>query len=135
LINLEILIGLPGYQITGIEGVGVEARITARYSGPVSCAHCGGSRLRSKGRYIRQVRHENIGARQGVLELEARKWQCLDCGRYFRQRFPGILPCQRASEAFQAMISASIWMALTAAAWGGEKESARPPSSATSGTA
>jgi transposase len=104
LINLEILIGLPGYQITGIEGVGVEVRITARHSGPVSCAHCGGSRLRSKGRYIRQVRHENIGARHGVLELEARKWQCLDCGRYFRQRFPGILPCQRASEAFQAMI-------------------------------
>jgi transposase len=104
LINFEILIGLPGYQITGIEGVGVEVRITARYSGPVFCAHCGGSRLRSKGRYVRQVRHENIGARHGVLELEARKWQCLDCGRYFRQRFPGILPCQRASEAFQALI-------------------------------
>ena len=104
MINLEILIGLPGYQITGIEGAGVEVRIAARYSGPLSCAHCGGSRLRSKGRYVRQVRHENIGARHGVLELEARKWQCLDCGRYFRQRFPGILPCQRSSEAFQAMI-------------------------------
>jgi transposase len=104
LINLEILIGLPGYQITGIEGVGVEVRISARYNGPVSCAHCGGSHLRSKGRYVRQVRHENIGSRHGVLELEARKWQCLDCRRYFRQRFPGILACQRASEAFQAMI-------------------------------
>jgi transposase len=104
LINLEILIGLPGYQITGIEGVGVEVRISARYSGPVSCAHCGRSRLRSKGRYVRKVRHENIGARHGMLELEAHKWQCLDCGRYFRQRFPGILACQRASEAFQAMI-------------------------------
>jgi len=105
LINLEILIGLPGYQITGIGGVGVEVRIAARYSGPVCCAHCGGSRLRSNGRYVRQVRHENIGSRHGVLELEARKWQCLDCGRYFRQRFPGILlPCQRSSEAFQAMI-------------------------------
>ncbi len=104
MINLEILTGLPGYQITGIEAVGVEVRISARYSGPVSCAHCGRSRLRSKGRYVRKVRHENIGARHGMLELEAHKWQCLDCGRYFRQRFPGILPCQRASEAFQAMI-------------------------------
>ena len=82
----------------------MEVRISARYSGPVCCAHCGGSRLRSKGRYVRQVRHENIGARHGVLKLEARKWQCLDCGRSFRQRFPGILPCQRSSEAFQAMI-------------------------------
>ncbi len=104
MINLEILTGLPGYQITGIEAVGVEVRISARYSGPVSCAHCGRSRLRSKGRYVRKVRRENIGARHGMLELEAHKWQCLDCGRYFRQRFPGILPCQRASEAFQAMI-------------------------------
>jgi len=56
LINLEILIGLPGHQITGIEGVGVEVRISARYNGPVSCAHCGGSHLRSKGRYVRRVR-------------------------------------------------------------------------------
>ncbi len=95
MINLEILIGLPGYQITGIEGVGVQVRIAARYSGPVSCAHCGGSRVRSKGGYSRQVRHENIGARHGMLELEARKWQCLDCGCSFRQRFPDILPCQR----------------------------------------
>jgi len=96
--------GLPGYQITGIEGVGVEVRISARCNGPISCAHCGGSHLRSKGLYTRRVRHENLGARHVVLELEARKWHCLDCGRYFRQRFPGILPCQRASEAFQVMV-------------------------------
>jgi transposase len=104
LINAEILIGLPGYQITGMERVGGEVRISARYSGPISCARCGGGKLRSKGCYRRRVRHEDRGIRRGVLDLEARKWQCLDCGRHFRQRFPGILPCQRASEAFQAMI-------------------------------
>jgi len=60
--------------------------------------------LRSKGRYRRLVRHEDLGIRHAVLELEARKWHCVDCGRYFRQRFPGILPCQRSSEAFQGMI-------------------------------
>jgi len=104
LINSEILIGLPGYQITGMGRVEGQLRIWARYSGPISCAHCGGSQLRSKGRYRRVVRHEDIGIRHAVLELEARKWHCVDCGRYFRQRFPGILPCQRSSEAFQAMI-------------------------------
>ena len=81
-----------------------QLRISARYSGPISCAHCGGSQLRSKGRYRRVVRHEDLGIRHAVLELEARKWHCVDCGRYFRQRFPGILPCQRSSEAFQVMI-------------------------------
>ena len=104
MINSEILIGLPGYQITGMGRVEGQLRIWARYSGPISCAHCGGSQLRSKGRYRRVVRNEDIGIRHAVLELEARKWHCVDCGRYFRQRFPGILPCQRSSEAFQAMI-------------------------------
>src|SRR5664279_240337 len=42
--------------------------------------------------------------RRCVLELEGHKWQCLECRRYFRQRFPGILACQRSSEAFQKMV-------------------------------
>jgi len=50
------------------------------------------------------VRHENWGLRHCVLEVEATKFQCHDCGRYFRERFPGIQPCQRSSEAFQKMI-------------------------------
>jgi transposase len=104
LVNSEIFIGLRGYQITGIEKVGAEVRIAVRYSGPLGCPHCGGNRLRSKGRYSRRVRHEDWGLRHCVLELEARKLQCLDCQRQFRQRFPGILPCQRSSEAFREMI-------------------------------
>jgi transposase len=104
LINSGILIGLPGYQITGIDWKEGEVRISARSSGPIECPHCGGSQLRSKGRYVRRVRHEDWGLRHGVLELEGRKWHCQSCGRYFRQRFPGVLPCPRASEAFQAMV-------------------------------
>jgi transposase len=104
LIESEILLGLPGYQITGIAREGGEVRITARYSGPLSCPHCGGAELRNKDRYQRRVRHEDWGVRHIVLLLEGHKWHCRGCGRYFRQRFPGILPCQRASEAFQETI-------------------------------
>ena len=39
-----------------------------------------------------------------MLFLEGRKWLCLSCSRYFNQRFPGILPSQRSSEAFRQMI-------------------------------
>jgi transposase len=39
-----------------------------------------------------------------VLRLELRKSRCLDCGRCFRQRIPGIEPFQRASESFQEMV-------------------------------
>jgi transposase len=70
----------------------------------MSCPQCGGSRLRDKGRYARSVRHENWGLRHCRLLLEGRRLHCLECGRYFRQRFPGISRWQRASEAFQEMI-------------------------------
>ena len=56
------------------------------------------------GSYVRRVRHENWGLRRVVLLLRGSKWQCRGCRRYFRQCFPGIQPCQRASEAFQEMI-------------------------------
>ena len=79
-------------------------RISARYTGPKSCPHCGATRLRDKGRYGRRVRHENWGLRPFVLQVEGRKLRCLECGRHFRERFPGMLPYQRASEAFQKMV-------------------------------
>lgn len=104
MINSEILIGLPEYQITGIERKNGWTTISARYVGAVCCPWCGGSKLRSKGVYTRQVRHEDWGRRRCVLELEARKWRCLDCKKGFRQRFPGIGIWQRASEAFQETI-------------------------------
>jgi len=104
LIRSELVLGLPDYEITDIQVRGGAIHISARYTGPRSCPHCGRDRLRNKGRYVRRVRHENWGLRHCILELEASKFQCHDCGRYFRERFPGIQPCQRSSEAFQAMI-------------------------------
>jgi transposase len=104
LITSEILLGLPGYQITetnrehGIITVGV------RYTGAAECPHCGGKQLRSKGTFLRKVRHEDWGLRHCFLQIQAHKWLCRGCGRQFRERLPGILRCQRASEAFQESI-------------------------------
>ena len=104
MIRAEIVIGLPEYEITDFEIREGKIRIFARHTGPKACPQCGSGRLRNKGRYERRVRHEDWGLRHCVLHLAAGKWQCLECGRYFRERFPGILPCQRSSEAFQRMI-------------------------------
>jgi len=104
LISSELILGLPCYQITGIERHGRELRISARYSGPISCPDCGHRKLRKKDRYIRRVRHENLCGRYCVLLLEGRKWRCLGCGRYFRQRFTGIQQYQRSSEAYQKAV-------------------------------
>ena len=100
----EILLGLSGYQITGTEWREKSIRIRARLMQAMACPHCGSARLRSKGWFLRLIRHETWGQRPCFLELEGRKWQCRDCERQFREQFPGILKCQRASEAFQRMI-------------------------------
>src|SRR5579884_2326816 len=48
-ISTEAILGLPGYQITGIEEKGGEVRIPARYTGPMSCSHCGGGSAAGEG--------------------------------------------------------------------------------------
>ena len=105
MIQSEAVLGLPGYQITGIEERGGQVRIAVVYTGSVRCWECDGDRLRLKGRRRRTVRHETWGMRPVVLELETKRWKCLSCGRYFWQRFPGILPSKRASEPFRRMIA------------------------------
>jgi len=104
LVRSEIVLGLPDYEITDLQISGGGVRISARHTGLRACPHCGSQRLRNKGRYLRRVRHENWGLRHCVLELQAAKFQCRSCGRYFRERFPGLQPCQRSSEAFQTSV-------------------------------
>ena len=105
----EKLTGLPDLQITEIDREGDEVRLQVRFTGEVRCPGCSGGRLRKKDSYRRQVRHESWGRRHFVLELECHKWKCRECGRQFRSRFPGILPFQRATEAFRRQIFEQHW--------------------------
>ena len=43
------------------------------------------------------------------LILEGRRWLCLDCGVQFRERFPGLLPGQHATEAFRFRVFQDHW--------------------------
>jgi len=87
----EAILGLPGYEIKDLRRCNGQVEIWARHAGPISCPHCGGKRLRKKDRYERDIRHESYGLFTSVIHLEGLKHACLDCGRYFNQRFPGIL--------------------------------------------
>ena len=97
------ILGLGDYEIKEIEGQN-QMILRARYAGPSSCPHCQGGSLRIKDRFVRRVRHEDWGLRQCWLELEAHKFQCRGCGRYFHQRFPGLLPRRRNTEAFRRAV-------------------------------
>ncbi len=99
----NIILGLPGFQIKKMAGSN-PIEIEAIYNGPVRCPHCDGEDLRTKGKFTRTVRHENHGLRKCVIHLEARKYRCRGCGRYFNQRFPGIQPWRHSTEAFRRQV-------------------------------
>lgn len=109
MIDSEVYLGLPDLQITGTERTGGEITILARYTGTVACPNCSSTKLRKKDSYERRVRHEGFGRRHCTLVIRAHKWQCRECGRYFCQRFPGILKWQRASEPYKRQIFEQHW--------------------------
>jgi transposase len=96
----ESILNLPCLQISTCEDRNPVV-IEAVYHGAVKCPHCDGDRLRKKSPFVRRVRHESIGERLVWLKLLGYKYHCQTCGRYFRQRFPGLLPYQRATEPFK----------------------------------
>jgi len=98
--GMESILCVPGFEVQSVVGLNPVV-IRARYVGRVNCPKCASSNVRNKDRFLRRLHHESIGVRRCVLELEARKFQCLDCGRYFHQRFPGILPYRRSTEGFR----------------------------------
>lgn len=98
--EMDGILNLPGYEVLKIEG-GNPVIISAQYTGAVHCPNCESSNLRRKDRFWRRLHHESLGTRKCYLWLEARKFQCLDCGRYFHQRFPGILPYRRTTEGYR----------------------------------
>jgi hypothetical protein len=61
LIRSEAILGLPDYEITGIEEAAGQIRIQAGFEEAVACPHCGSSSLRIKDRRIRRLRHESWG--------------------------------------------------------------------------
>jgi len=100
----EVVLGLPGYQVTSFEERAGRVYIAARFVGVVACPHCKSERLRLKDKRVRRPRHDSIGLRQCVLEVETRKWWCGDCRRKFWDRLPGILPRKRATEPFRRSV-------------------------------
>ena len=105
----EVYLGLPDFKITQVSREGGKVTLRVIFTGRVECPDCGSEKLRNRGGYERTLRHEGFGRRLCILILKACKWQCRECGRGFRQRFPGILPWQRATEAFRAWIFQQHW--------------------------
>lgn len=94
------LLNVDGFELEDISGLDPIC-FKLRYMLPSSCPHCFGFELRIKDTFYRWIRHESFGVRKVYLYLRTRKFLCRSCGRYFNERFPGILPYRRSTEAFR----------------------------------
>jgi len=98
-LDLSIL-NIYGYAVEEISDCN-PVIIKAKYIEKVTCIYCASSQLKIKDTFIRDLRHESIGSRKTILKLKSHKYFCKDCGKYFNQRFPGILPRKRSTEGFR----------------------------------
>lgn len=98
-----IVVGLQDVEVDLYAG-GNPVRIQARYVGPAECPHCGGQKLRSKGRVVRDLRHASFGLRPCFLELQARRFLCRGCKRQFNQRIPGVGYRRRSTEPYRRQV-------------------------------
>jgi len=95
---MMIELTLPGYRIIRVES-NHEMRVFLEVlSAPDACPCCGASRLRSKGRYERRVRHLDCFGHASRLVIGCRRYHCVACGRTFVQPLPGILPGRHSTE-------------------------------------
>jgi transposase len=98
------LIGLPYFellQISGTDPIIYEVRCTQLSA----CPHCQSNRLRLKDSILRLLRHISVGLKACFLKIRIPKYQCLACGKYFRQPLPGVLPYQHSTEAFRQEVA------------------------------
>lgn len=97
------ILGIEGFELEDIHGINPIV-FKARYLLAQRCIHCQGGSLRLKDTFYRMIRHESLGTRQVYLYLRTHKYLCPSCGRYFNDRFPGILPYRRATQAFRKQV-------------------------------
>jgi transposase len=72
--------------------------------GRVACKHRGSLQLRSKGGYLRSVRHLEVLSKTTWLKVHCRRWLCRSCSRSFVEPLPGILPGRQSSEPYRHKI-------------------------------
>jgi len=93
----RIVIGLPGYVIKKVVSVR-PAILEVAWTGQPSCPDCGAHHLRTKDSFWRKLKSICLHDRPSTLIVRCHKYTCLNCGRYFNTRLPGVKLWGRATE-------------------------------------
>jgi len=99
----DLKIGLKGYELLQAShnnGLQIVVELKTQLE-PKSCPLCSSSQIRSKGRYLRKVRHLECFREPSTLHIRTRRFQCLNCRRSFLPNLPGVTKGRRSSEPFR----------------------------------
>lgn len=100
----QVITNLPFLKILDFKKDGL-VQLSVESSEEIKCLYCGSQKLRLKDSFVRKLRHISIGEGLSELHLKSHKYKCLDCGKYFNQRFQGIMPRKRSTELFRREIA------------------------------
>lgn len=68
------------------------------------CAHCGSSKVRSRGQKIRTFRNVPIGSKATYIVLRFRRLECLECERILQEEIPFSVRQKSYTKAFQRYV-------------------------------
>ena len=93
----RIILGLPDMAITKVLSIS-PCVLEVRWTGEDRCPHCGGTELRTKDSFWREIKSYRIAVNPVTLKIRCHKFRCEHCGRYFNTRLPGIKMWNRSTE-------------------------------------
>lgn len=99
----RIILGLPDLAIQGL----VSARplvIEVAWTGNPVCPHCQSTKLRIKDSFWRFIKSIRLHDRPSTLKIYCHKYRCLECGKYFNTRLPGVKRWSRTTEVLKQSI-------------------------------
>lgn len=99
----QFIVPIPGIQINDSEQVSLAVFLKCSVILPkdLSCPDCQCQRLRTKAYVVRELKHAFWTHKLVYLHIKVPKLNCLQCGRYFMAKIPGVLPKKRATENFR----------------------------------
>ena len=100
----QVITNLPDLKVLEAEP-GPVVILKAVSTAKVKCIYCGSDHLRTKDSFVRILKHVTFGDRTSELHLKSHKYRCEECGKYFNQRFRGILPRKRSTEQFRREVA------------------------------
>ena len=104
-IDLEALLNLPEVAVTSVEMTDRKLVIHCQSRfGEALCPSCLRPTREVKKYYHRTVRDLSIVGREVYLHLEERQFYCMDCNRYFSERFSFVDPNRTTTDRYEAYL-------------------------------